>query len=426
MGRGQNKRDPFAEVFGSRRGDLSLQPLLASTLTPEAERAIKKLLQRAHKGAFAEVLARVCALSNTLTTKPPALEVLYERLGEELLPPKWQQASEKWCQQFTTPHCAMPLFAEDNHLLERLHRDNTNIIRTFALHEEPPQTTGEGSTWQTRIEDWRRERGRTALRLEHLEEAKEYLDTHPENARKIFNTLLGLGPKDPAEKLYVQNDIEMPLRPLTKEEWGVALDLLTYTDPTNPPLPQARSSDIDKARQEIIKILLAEAPSPGPVPAFSADHPGIAVGDFVRERMDALNKTDTELAKASGVSFTSVRRLMRRSTEKHGARGGGRIRSLKTTEQFCGCLGLNAHVVYLCGLVAELPGAKRTKSGNLWGGRHTDAVKSLDKLKAQGAPKSALQAISLYVDGTLEARADDHTFWVPFHDLLFWEQKRLT
>jgi len=408
MGRGQGKNDPFASVFGTRRGNLTLNALTSAVLTPEAERASDRLIQSAREGHFAEALGRICALSKE-GLSIPALDRLYGPLGAELLPRGWQRRSEAWRTQFPTP-----LFPEppEDTLAETLGEQGAAVLKDFAFRTEPPHDLG-SPAWQKTVEDWRKKAGRKLLHEEHLDRASYHLSVHRANSHALLREILDLDPD--AKELVVNDDLSIPLRPfpLKADKWK---ELLQALIPPGTTLGIARATEKVGARREAIRLLLAQENLPPRGPS-TKEHPSVAVGNLVRGRMSALGKTAEQVEKESGCSPAKAKR---------GHYGGGRSTSLPSVVQFCRPLGLSAGAIYLCGLAAELPDAKRMQGGQLHTSRYAPARRALNDLALEGAPEGALQEIGLYIDGTLPVKPPDISYWIPFHQLLTWQREQFS
>jgi hypothetical protein len=378
---------------------------------PEAH--VERLVAQAKSGDLASALTAACASAGETTS--PAQALLHRGMVEAALPRGWERRLDAWRLQLGAP--LLP-DVEVCGLVECMREECAQEVERLARKWASPAAEDEDGHWDERTAHLRSALGQGVVSQMGLGAASRHLSSDEEAGLAAMRALLGLD--ESAQALPVSASLTIPLTGIGGSEWSDVLGGLRGGGETL--TPATRPAATASARRELVRALGSKMPL-GPVDIV---HPSKAIGVMVRDRVRATGRTKESLEKETGCSPAMVRKLMTGSISKRRHGGGGRAASLMSVRMFCAPLEVSPEVAYLCGITAELPGAKRRADGALRGERHADSRESLRILGEQGAPAQALRQIMGYVTGSAVVAEGDTSYWAPFNALLAWEAQRLS
>jgi hypothetical protein len=405
MGRGQQATDHFAQVLGRRRGRALDRALQGAATQEQSERALSSLEARLQEGDLASVVRSMADLRGGSPTLTKACGLI----ADSLLPDGWEDSAAAWASQFPVPLVA----AGD---LDGLH----TRIREDAAADVEDFFGGLGDRMEG--DDWDKEVALLessvvgTMRYAHGKEASRRLHADWDEERAFMRTLLGL-----RSDALGDEALGVPLAPVSEFRWQRIISALT---PRGEALEPAGEDELAEAG-EMLKRELVDLAGSLPAGAMDIDPPAVSVANLVRARMKEAGFTSADMQRLVDCTPALVKKMTMRTTKGRGSHGGARAASLDGVRKFCRPLRMDPHVVYLCGLSNEIPGAKRKKDGCLHEPRNQDASTALGELAKSGAPDGALEMVRLYVSGSERPALGDTSYWQPFQDLIAWERECL-
>jgi len=404
--------DRFGAVMGGRRGAVNtfmganLTALASPILTVEAQEAGDKLYQKAVDGFLGAVVLELKKVPES-----PAREWVHEKIADLLA----EEALITHQDKYQAMRDYLPaLEASDWENIKNVHNARmTNSLRQGVYGETPDEMEQHLKEHASR--GYPADIARAVARVAPSADAQTKAGWHERYLEDEDILRQAIAVHLPADTLID----EMP-----QDRWrSIAESMLI-----NP--KRAKNSYVTWVRRQLpnkhpeVQAELAQSEK-----RIHEVHSSVMSANLLRDKAKNMRVKAEDIAQATGLTKSVVRKVMMRSAKERTVYNSGHIAKLENVQKVCDYLGVDWAVVQLASMTPEMADKKpyRDARGRLNTRRYRTAQACLTHLRQQGADQMAIDAVAALVEGTRRPDdADTNNVWQdPFRELIHNERSRL-